>query len=201
VIVLVVAVALVFTAARLFWQPCDDEDAVSAQVALFRAGTGFEGTDEYTPIGADNSLVQQALTPLRLLDTADAEVAVPDSKNDAGNPSYVPSDRDHLAVQAKIEQWLAERKMLTITAQSPGFAVLRLMDYPAWQVFANGKVVVARPSRQDGLMTLPIAAGTTQIEIRYRATSDVIWGRGLSIVSCLALVALAATARKRDSIE
>jgi len=200
-IVLVVAVALVFTAARLFWQPCDDEDAVSAQVALFRAGTGFEGTDEYTPIGADNSLVQQALTPLRLLDTADAEVAVPDSKNDAGNPSYVPSDRDHLAVQAKIEQWLAERKMLTITAQSPGFAVLRLMDYPAWQVFANGKVVVARPSRQDGLMTLPIAAGTTQIEIRYRATSDVIWGRGLSIVSCLALVALAATARKRDSIE
>ncbi len=61
-----VAIALVFIAARLFWQPCDEEDAFSAQVALFQASTGFEGTDEYTLIGADNSLVQQALPPLRL---------------------------------------------------------------------------------------------------------------------------------------
>jgi hypothetical protein len=33
----------------LFFQPCDDEDAVAAQLAGFRLGQGTEGTDEYTP--------------------------------------------------------------------------------------------------------------------------------------------------------
>jgi hypothetical protein len=98
---LVVAAALVITAARFFWQPCDEEDAVSAQVVLFQAGTGFEGTDEYTPSGADNSLVQQSLPPLRLLGASDAEVVALDGYQDEGNPSYIPSDRNRLAVQAK----------------------------------------------------------------------------------------------------
>ncbi len=197
---LVVAAALVITAARFFWQPCDEEDAVSAQVVLFQAGTGFEGTDEYTPSGADNSLVQQSLPPLRLLDATDAEVAAPDGYQDERNASYIPSDGNHLAVQAKIEQWLPEDKSLTITSQSSGFAVLRLMDYPAWRIFANGRPIDARPHREDGLVTIPIAAGTTQICIRYGVTSDVIWGRGLTIASCLALIAVATTARRPDSV-
>ncbi len=74
--ILIAAIAAVSLGIHFFWQPCDEEDAVSAQVAVFQANTGFEGTDEYTPIGADNSLVQQGLPMLRLLDAADAEIAI-----------------------------------------------------------------------------------------------------------------------------
>ena len=59
--ILLAAIAAASLGTHFFWQPCDEEDAVSAQVAVFKAGTGFEGTDEYTPIGADNSLIQQGL--------------------------------------------------------------------------------------------------------------------------------------------
>jgi hypothetical protein len=198
--ILIVAIAPVSLGCWLFWQPCDEEDVVSAQVAVFQAGTGFEGTDEYTPIGADNSLIQQGLPKLRLLDAADAEVAVTDTNQDDGNPVYVPSDKDHRPIQVKIEQWLPDQKALTITTKSPGYAVLRLMDYPAWQVFASGTRVLNRPRRDDGLMTIAVPAGTTHIEIKYAATPDVWCGRGLSIASLLTLLTLALVSQIRRQV-
>lgn len=200
VAILLAAITAVSLGTHIFWQPCDEEDAVSAQVAVFQANTGFEGTDEYTPIGADNSLIQQGLPKLRLLDAADAEVAVTNNNQDDGNPAYVPTDKDHLPIQAKIEQWLPNQKTLTITAQSPGYAVLRLMDFPAWQILANGTPVLNRPHRDDGLMTIPVQAGTTRIEIEYVATPDLWWGRGLSAASLLALLVLAFAGQKRREV-
>jgi uncharacterized membrane protein len=51
----------------LFFQPCDEDDAVTAQVAVFQQGVGSEGTDEYTPLEADNASVQQHLPLVRVL--------------------------------------------------------------------------------------------------------------------------------------
>jgi hypothetical protein len=198
--ILIAALAAVSLGTHFFWQPCDEEDAVSAQVAVFEAGTGFEGTDEYTPLGADNSLIQQGLPMLRLLDSADAEVALSNDNPDDGNPSYIPRDKDHLPIQAKIEHWLPNQKVLTITTHSPGYAVLRLMDYPAWQVLANGTPVLNRPHRDDGLMIIPVQTGFTRIEIIYAATPDLWWGRGLTATSLLALLTLAVAGQKRREV-
>jgi len=198
--IVLAGIAAVSLGTWLFWQRCDEEDAVSAQVAVFQAGIGFEGTDEYTPLGADNSLIQQGLPKLRLLDDADAEVAFTGSNHDDGNPDYIPSDKDHLPIQARIERWLPEDKTLVITAPAPGFAVLRLMDYPAWQVTANGKPVTNRTHRGDGLMTIPILAGLSRIDVRYRATSDVWRGRALSIASFLALLGVWLGSQKRRKV-
>jgi high-affinity Fe2+/Pb2+ permease len=57
---LLLAGGMAVLSSRLFWQPCDEEDNVDAQIASFSA-TGFEGTDEYTPQGSDNSEIQQGL--------------------------------------------------------------------------------------------------------------------------------------------
>ncbi len=46
---------------RVFFQPCDDEDAVSNQLSVFHAGTGVDGTDEYAAAGSDNSLIASGL--------------------------------------------------------------------------------------------------------------------------------------------
>ena len=69
----------------LFFQPCDDEDAVVAQVAAFHAGGGTEGTDEYTPMGVDNAAVQQHLPLVRVLRNAQDDTA-DDSTGD--NPEW-----------------------------------------------------------------------------------------------------------------
>ena len=39
-------------------QYCDEEDEVTGMLSVCRAGTGFQGTDEYAPPGADNSLMR-----------------------------------------------------------------------------------------------------------------------------------------------
>jgi len=125
----------------------------------------------------------------------DAETATAATGEDEGNPAYTPDPSEELSAQIAIQHWQPEQKTLTITARSPGFAVLRLMDYPAWQVRANQAAVGARPHRNDGLMTIPIQPGATRIEIAYAATVDVWWGRGLTAASLLLLLAIA-VARK-----
>ena len=64
--VVVVAACVSGVAWVYFWQPCDDEDNVRAQVATFRDG-GFQGTDEYTAAAADNDAIQQDLPRIRVL--------------------------------------------------------------------------------------------------------------------------------------
>ena len=77
---LLLAGGMAVLSSLLFWQPCDDEDNVQAQIATFHEA-GFEGTDEYTPQGADNSEIQQGLPQVRLLRAPNAEEA-----SDGDNP-------------------------------------------------------------------------------------------------------------------
>ncbi len=199
--ILLLAVAAVSLGTWLFWQSCDEEDVVSAQVNVFQAGTGFEGTDEYTPIGADNTLIQQDLPQIRVLKAAEAETAPSPATEDQSNPTYAPTPQDQIAADIKLEQWLPEHQTFSITTQAPGFAVLRLMDYPAWQVRANGTQVLYRPRRDDGLMTIPVQPGRpTHVEVKYAATPDVWWGRGLSIASLVALLGLVLAGQKRREV-
>jgi hypothetical protein len=198
--ILIASIAAVLLGSWLFWQPCDEEDVVSAQVSVFQAGSGFEGTDEYTPIGADNSLIQKGLPQIRALNAPDAETPPSPATEDQYNPTYTPSPQDQVAADIKINQWLPEHKTLTVAPQTSGFAILRLMDYPAWQVSANGISVATRPNRDDGLMTIPVPAATTHIEIKYAATPDVWWGRALSAASLLSLLTLALANQKRRQV-
>ncbi len=56
-----VFVAMTGYAARNFYQVCDDEDAVTPMLATYRSGSGFIGTYEYEPMGADNSVLATGL--------------------------------------------------------------------------------------------------------------------------------------------
>ena len=51
----------------------------------------------------------------------------------------------------------------------------------------------SRPRRDDGLMAVPLAAGVSQIEIRYRATPDAWAGRILSLLAAVLWIGLAAS--------
>jgi hypothetical protein len=182
----VVIALLAIGAGMRFFQICDDEDAVWAQIAAFHTGDGTEGTDEYQPAGADNSTVQQHLPLVRLLrgpqDDTSVSVNGENAEWQAGNAATIAAKVD--SRQTSGESWAIQ-----ITTPQAGFAVLRLMDYPAWQVTLDGQLLTAPPSRPDGLMTLPIAAGSHAIQVQWMTTPDVFLGR---FVSAMALVALLA---------
>jgi hypothetical protein len=174
---LLIAGGMAVLSSALFWQPCDEEDNVGAQVATFHA-TGFEGSDEYTPLGAENSEIQQGLPAVRLLKTPDAEEA-----SDAGNPVWTRDDSQEIPGNVAIDRWDAERMTASISATTPSYAVLRLMDYPAWNVTLNDAEVQSRPHRSDGLMVIPVVAGANRIDVRWRTTRDRWAGYGVSLVA------------------
>ena len=198
--VVAVAVCVAGVAWVYFWQPCDDEDNVRAQTATFRDG-GFEGTDEYTAAQADNDAIQRDLPQIRVVKSADGDegndAAGANPEWQAGGPSSHP---DLLPSEVQIGRWNVEQMSATVRLEGSsgaGFAVLRVMDYPAWRVTVNGAAVNARPRRDDGLMAVPVAAGVSEIEVRYAATRDVWAGRILSLTAAILWLGLAARQRRQ----
>jgi hypothetical protein len=169
----------------LFFQPCDDEDAVGAQVAAFRLGQGTQGTDEYTPVGVDNASVQQNLPLVRVLRTAEDDGA---DSTAGDNPEWRAGDPGTVAAKVVAEPGNAEHWVVSLSTPESGYAVLRLMDYPSWRVSVDGRQVVGRPLREDGLMAVPVTPGSHAIDVQWSATSDVVAGRVLSAIAVLGLV-------------
>jgi hypothetical protein len=184
-VILLLACAMSSLASVSFWQPCDDEDNVRAQLATFHDG-GFEGTDEYTAAPADNGDIQQGLPPLRVLrEAADDDEA---DSSVAENPPWGAKPPELQPAQVHIERWDIEHMSATIETATPAFAVLRLMDYPAWRVSLNGRPVSSRPRRDDGLMVLPIPSGDARIDVSYATTRDMWAGRILTLAAVIFLI-------------
>ncbi len=185
--ILLLSAGMAALSTAFFWQPCDEEDNVRAQIAAFHS-SGFEGTDEYTPQGADNSQIQQG-TPAVVM------VNAPDAPLSGVSASALPERGTAGAIS--IERWDTERKTAIVTATGPGYAILRLMDYPAWRVTRNGGDVKDRALRSDGLMAIPVTAGVNQIEVEWRKTSDQWAGIELSAASLAITLILAWTERRK----
>ena len=172
--------AMALLAASVFWQICDEEDNISAQLATFHAGAGFEGTDEYTPSGADNSIIQRGLPRVRVLASPDTDEAPSSGDPALQNLQYAPSD-SVLPAEITIRSWLPERASVEVRSSSPAFAVLKLMDYPGWRVRVNGQKLRDRLHREDGLLVVPIPSGTSRVEVSYEAMKDAWAGRIISV--------------------
>lgn len=182
-----------------FFQVCDDQDAVPPMVSVDRSGAGFEGTDEYAPPGADNSLVALNLPGACLAADPDSTLGA-QVTTDSGDSELAWS-----AKQQTCEQTLPalggspEHIRVAGNVDRAGYLILRLRSYPAWRVRVNGRTMADLPQREDGLMAVPVAQGPVQIAVDWTATPDVLAGRWLSGLGVLALTGLWLFGQKRDS--
>jgi len=196
----------VFTG-KVFFQVCDDEDAVRPMFAAYGSGAGFTGTDEYAPPGADNTMVATGLPFACLVTDPSAILAtIPQGEQtDTGNPAWDPAQGTCRAVfgQSSINQQNERRltnpehlKLLVIGPHA-GFLILRLRSYPAWQVTLNGSPVSDMPTRDDGLMVIPVPERPVDLSADWSTTPDVLAGRLLSALSVLLLTAVWLMERRR----
>jgi hypothetical protein len=181
----------------VFFQPCDDEDAVTAQVAGFRTGQGTQGTDEYTPVGANGTAVQQDLPMVRVLRAPQDDNA---DKAKGDNPEWKAGDPGSITAKVNARRWNEEHWMVNVVTPETGYAVLRLMEYPSWRVTVDGKPTPDRPGREDGLMAVPVAAGSHVIDVQWSASRDVIDGRAISAIAMLALAVVAVRERRERRV-
>jgi hypothetical protein len=118
--------------------------------------TGYEGSDEYVPAGAD---------PYEL--KKDQALAVDSS----GKP-----------VRSENLIWTPRDKQLVLNANHPETITLRLFNYPAWEVTVNGRPVTTESADVTGLMMIPLTAGRSDIQIRFGRTPDRTWGGVVSLL-------------------
>ena len=180
--------AMTALANRTFYQPCDEDDAVPPMLDAYRSGQGFIGTDEYEPIGADNSILATNLPFSCLVDDPETEL---------GKATSIPDDppewdADQHSCLAAFEPTHSGAEHLRLTAVMPraGTLILRLRTYPAWRVVLNGQPIADFHKRDDGLMAIPVPAGPIQLTIDWSTTSDMLIGRCLSAISLLLLSGL-----------
>ena len=193
-----IAVLLVFTgvATFVFFQFCDEDDNVENQVAVFHASTGIEGTDEYAAAASDNSLIATGLPDGCLVSDPTQELG--DSESGA-TPVWYP-EQGSCDETYSAQLWQNEHKILRIDSDHDGFLVLRLSRYPAWRTTVNGKPAKSLPNREDGLIAVPVAAGTSTIEVRWITTPDDLLGREISLASLVLLAGLWIGERRSKAI-
>jgi uncharacterized membrane protein len=173
-------------AGRLFFQVCDDEDAVQGMLGVYGSGTGFLGTDEYEPPGADDTLVPSGFPGSCL--TSDPAVVL--GKGAEGVPPVWSADQHSCEATFNASQNRPEHLHVQAEASHPGFLILRLRSYPAWRVTVNGRPVTALPRRDDGLMAVPVPQGPVALTVDWTTTRDVLAGRWLSAFAVLLLTCL-----------
>jgi len=131
-----------------------------------RSGAGYEGTDEYVPVGADPYEIKQ-----------DAPRVAVDDDGTASNQLQ----------QIRIERWNAESKLFTTKIGRPGQLVLRLFNFPAWRVEVNGREVDTTTRDVTGQMLIPVQAGENRVQITFIRTSDRTLGAIISGIAALFL--------------
>jgi hypothetical protein len=137
---------------------------------FMESGTGYEGTDEYVPAGADASELNKDLPLI--------------------------SDRLGMPVHSKMIAWNAADRHFAIESKSPRNIVVRLFSYPAWQVLVNGKSVATDKTETTGLMMIPIAAGENDVRIYFRRTADGSAGIIVSLITIALVILLWITTRR-----
>lgn len=118
-------------------------------------GAGYEGVDEYAPLGADPAAIDK-----------DARKVTVDG------PAHAAID---------VLRWDAESKEFTVQMSAPDQVALRLFRYPAWKVTVNGKIVETAVRPGTGQVLVPVAAGTNWVQVRFVRTWDRSVGGWISV--------------------
>jgi len=136
-------------------------------------GAGYEGVEEYTPIGADPTAIDK----------------------DARNVTVDGPARAAIHVY----RWEAESRTFTAEMSAADRLRLRLLQYPAWRVEVNGHVVETTARAGTGQMLVPVAAGMNRVEIRFVRTWDRSLGGWISFITAISVVVWILTSRSRTS--
>jgi len=143
-----------------------DSDEMQTQAAAISSGNGFDGTDEYDPVGDDH---------MDLPPKAPLTIVLPENKAASGLQGAT----------VQVLTWKTEKKAIRVDTPKEARLALRLLNYPAWQVAVNGKVI--QPERMDDVnqMVIPLVPGHSEIRVRLIRTPDRTTGIILSLVSIL----------------
>jgi hypothetical protein len=171
ILMILVFVLLGGTGAFLGKQGWWDGDDIPTLQAAIEQDDGFDGTDEYDPLGDDHYNLPAKAPLVRML---------PPEEDSSKMPNAIVS-----AVR-----WTAEEKVLRVKAHGPLRLALRLINYPAWRVEVNGREIVPERADDYDQMIVPLGAGESRVQVHFTRTRDRTLGGVLTAASLLAAMFL-----------
>jgi len=133
----------------------DNSADVAEMLDNQQSSTGYEGTDEYVPTGADAYEINKE--------------------------AHRVGFEGEGASRINIAQWAPELRSFSVDVDHPGKIVLKLFNYPAWEVRINGHPVRAATVEVTGQMILPVEAGENRVLMTFMRTTDRSAGGFLSL--------------------
>ncbi len=125
-------------------------------------GAGYEGTDEYTPNGADPAVIDKDARRV----TVDGDA--------------------HAFIHVSL--WNAESKSFTAEMSVPANVAVRLFNYPSWRVEVNNRQVRTGAKEDSRQMLIPLDAGLNRVQIKFIRTWDRKVGGWFSAVTAMAML-------------
>lgn len=171
----------------------DSQDVLLLETAI-RTGHGYEGTDEYAPLGCDRFELPGAVIDPDSPDVFEEEPPVPPVEVlDSRSQKIVPAS----GMKVYIDRSTAEEKDILVETDEPETLALRLLNYPAWDAELDGTRIEPGSQRKNARMLIPVPAGRHRLKVHFRQTWDRTAGAAISGCSVILWIGCVALTRRR----
>jgi hypothetical protein len=152
----------------------DTSSDIAEMQTAFQNQQGYEGTDEYVPNGADPYEISKEARRVTFEGVGTARIHV--------------------------QEWEPEQRFFTADVSTPGKLVVKLFNFPAWNIQVNGATVPAETAEVTGQLVIPVAAGLNRVRLTFTRTSDRTAGGIISACTLVLLVSAIVIERKRRPV-
>ncbi|MFN2530753.1 MAG: hypothetical protein ABR555_05615 [Pyrinomonadaceae bacterium] len=147
-----------------------DSEDTQKLVADIGAGRGYEGIEGFEPRGSSPDELDDTVPLIAEFDAASGDINEPEESN------------------ITLRQWAAENKSFDVKSNEPVTLVLRLLNYPAWEVEVDNKIVTTGTAPQTGQILLQLPGGSHRVDLQFRVTGDRFIGMVISSISIVLLI-------------
>jgi hypothetical protein len=170
-----------------------DSGDVPAMRESIRSGRGYQGADEYAPVGSDRYELPGDPDDNERTEGVSSVPAARVAKFDSETSEVVPA----AGVRLHIARWSAENREFEAETPTPVILAPRLVNYPAWDVRVDARKIDPGSAPDTGQMLVNLPAGTHRVEVHFRRTWDRTAGNSISIISAIALLTWVAVFQRR----
>jgi 6-pyruvoyl-tetrahydropterin synthase related domain len=178
---LAIAIVLTTLASALVYDGWWDSEDIPVLTKSIQTGRGYEGTDEYQPLGSDRYELPGSDPQGEIIGKPAPRIQDFDVETSAFKPAPDGTVR--------VERWTANEKRLTTASATPVTLALRLLDYPGWRAQVDGKSVQPGAAPETAQMLVALPAGAHEVEVEFTSTWDRITGAIISAIFATLLVA------------
>jgi 6-pyruvoyl-tetrahydropterin synthase-like protein len=165
-----------------------DSEDVPFLTNSIHGGFGYEGTDEYQPLGSNRY-------ELPGTDPNGVWIAPSPAPDVRQYGASIANAKSAAPVVFRIQRWTATHRSFSAQAIAPVVLALRLLAYPGWQVRVDGATSAIATAPKTGEILLALPAGTHQVNIDFRNTWDRIAGALISLAFAIAFLVFVLLAR------